>query len=543
MNNYLIDFVDAVTAEQITLYFANNNCTVLKEFSNLNKVYLVQSAAVPPTTELVESVIVDDESTAMQLLSAVDVVPMTPNGQTEFNVAQEDNWWKIYSLRELDFSSETAMVPLFGSGVNVYVVDSGIDSTHPDFEGRDITLLHSITDSFNDTTGHGTALSSLIVGKNCGLTTANLKVVKIYEDGHSTLQSELLAAFDAIIADANASPNKFSVVNLSWTIPKNQYIENKIRLLVYQGIAVVAAAGNSGVPVENVTPASMSEVYTIGAYNSDFAPCDFSNYTDPTIISLTQNYNNTGAIDSWAPGQKIHCAQVGGGYGYASGTSLAAAIYSGAMAYNKSKYLNSNNDILSFFRNDNGTYIWVEEENRTGVLDLSDPKYIASNNSVCTYDNNIDNAVFENSPIALRRPTRTGEKRFVGFFSRSNTASYELLDPLPPGATVECEFFVYAPTMEPTDPSGVEVHKVRFKLTQHDGAEIESYVEFVHMNSTFDPMILPPDDPRVALTFVTGCISISGTPGKTCIQGTACFAPAPKCRSVIPGKPAVCRCF
>ena len=56
MNNYLIDFVDAVTAEQITLYFANNNCTVLKEFSNLNKVYLVQSAAVPPTTELVESV-------------------------------------------------------------------------------------------------------------------------------------------------------------------------------------------------------------------------------------------------------------------------------------------------------------------------------------------------------------------------------------------------------------------------------------------------------------------------------------------------------
>jgi subtilisin family serine protease len=542
MNNYLVDFIDSATTEQITSYFSENNCSLVKEFSNLNKVYLVQSESEPPKVDLVESVIIDNTSTAVQLLSAIDVVPITASGQTEFSVEAEENWWKIYSLKELDFSSPSATVPIFGSNVNVYLVDSGIKADHPDFEGRDITLLHSLSESFDDTKGHGTALASLIVGKTCGLTSSTLKIVKIFEEGKDTLQSDLLAAFDAIINDVRTSSNKFSVVNLSWTIPKNPYIENKIKFLVYEGIAVVAAAGNNGVPIENVTPASMNEVFTIGAYNSDFSPCDFSNYTDPSIISLTENYTNSGEISAWAPGQKIYCASLDGSYGYAAGTSLAAAIYSASMAYNKSKYLNSSNDILSFFRAPDGTYIWVEEENRTGILDLSDPKYSASSNMVCTYDNTYETQMPVNSTSPLRRPAKTGDTRFTPLFARNVTASYELLDPLPPGATIECEYAVYSPKEEPSDPGGVDVHRVHFKITQSDGLEFENYIDFVHMSSTFDASVLPPDDPRIALTFVTGCISISGTPGKTCLQGTQCIAPAPKCRSVTPGKPAVCRC-
>ena len=73
----------------------------------------------------------------------------------------------------------------------------------------------------------------------------------------------------------------------------------------------------------------------------------------------------------------------------ACGTSAATAIYSASVAYNVSKQLNKDGTIKQFYKNDNGTFDLgnISMYNRTGLLDLSDPKYSASLNNVCTFYN------------------------------------------------------------------------------------------------------------------------------------------------------------
>ena len=201
------------------------------------------------------------------------------------------------------------------------MLDSGIDLTHSEFTGKDISLVYSLTGDFNDTNGHGTGLASLMVGNTCGVTSTSIKVVKIFDDNQPTKQSDFLHALDAILTDMNSNINKFSIINCSWAINKNIYIEDKIKHLINAGALVVASAGNSGKPIEEVTPASMPDVLTIGAYNSDFVPCDFSDYSNPSVVSLTQGQVNTGTLDAWAPGEQIWIANPtskGGGYGFAA---------------------------------------------------------------------------------------------------------------------------------------------------------------------------------------------------------------------------------
>ena len=203
--------------------------------------------------------------------------------------------------------------------------------------------LYSITGSFDDTVGHGTAIASIISGRTCGLTDATIKVVKIFDPTVATKQSDILAALDAIATDftSQSSPG---IINMSWSIAKNSFIDSRIQSLIDVGAIVVCSAGNSGVPIENVTPASISSALTIGAYNTEFEPCDFSNYTGSSL-SLTQNETNRGALDGWAPGIDIWSAGLNDSFYYVSGTSISAAIATCGLAYNFSGALNESQSL------------------------------------------------------------------------------------------------------------------------------------------------------------------------------------------------------
>ena len=72
MLNYLIDFKDQITESEILSYLEANGCTILKNFQNLKNVYHVSSASVPPLTDIVEIVTLDDD-TSCKLLEAVPI--------------------------------------------------------------------------------------------------------------------------------------------------------------------------------------------------------------------------------------------------------------------------------------------------------------------------------------------------------------------------------------------------------------------------------------------------------------------------------------
>jgi hypothetical protein len=155
--------------------------------------------------------------------------------------------------------------------------------------------------------------------------------------------------------------------------------------MINQGMYVVAAAGNNGMPIGDVTPASIPDVLTIGSFNQNLEPSAFSNYTGGSDISYTANDVNYGALDGWAPGELIWAANKNGGYGYIAGTSAAAAIASAAIAYNVNSILTEDGLINGNITTENINALYKNSSVfRRDILDLSNPLYSNSVNKCIT---------------------------------------------------------------------------------------------------------------------------------------------------------------
>ena len=209
-----------------------------------------------------------------------------------------------------------------GAGVTVYLVDSGLEISHPEFENQNVVQLYSYNSTFDDELGHGTKVGSLIVGKTLGVSPeVTLKVVKIPMLAQIPV-STLLAAFDAILFDHSTSTQP-KVVNCSWTIIKSQILDMKIAELQAAGLVVVAAAGNTGEAADNFSPVGLNTVIGVAA----------SDAYDRVISWATGASSNWGPeVDITAPGVHVDIATTNGEYAEGSGTSLAAGIVSGIVA-------------------------------------------------------------------------------------------------------------------------------------------------------------------------------------------------------------------
>jgi hypothetical protein len=532
MTNYLIDFVNTATPQDIDTYLTENKCVILHSFNKLNKVYHISADIHPPITAIVESII-NDDLTIIKPLTVIPIIPPTSGGDATVSLSDEKDWWKVYSINKIEMSAPTVQLPIYGSNTNVYVVDSGIMINHPEFLGKDIELLYSFTDTFADNTGHGTALSSVIIGETCGLTNASLKVVKIFDSSVPTKQSDLLHAFDAILTNLIQSSKLVSIVNLSWSIPRNQYIEDKILHLINAGAVVVAAAGNSGGAIQDVTPAAMSEVITIGSYGPDFIPSDFSNYSNPENISLTPGHVNSGELDCWAPGEKIWCANIDGTYAFVYGTSVSAAIYSASASYNYSQLVVStvptNNIVVDLGHDILARY---PVANRDNLLDLSDPKYITSKNVICTYSKMNPNRMNEGH-YPSKTVVQVGQYDMMRMCFIDKTSSFEILTNLPSYITVQGNVLFIRPIEEPIDPSGVDSIMILYRIVPNDGTDaFETYIHVVILGSSFNRDALPPDDPLLDIILKAqacdnavppGCGAANCGPGSACLtEGKAC---------------------
>ena len=400
--NYIVDFKNSLTEAEIDQYISDHGMIKLKEYSFFDRVYLISTDSEVSENEFIEKVIVDDHN-GIQLLNVdISFVRNTSNEDT-FAIQDNKNWWKTVVLGNVNFDNDTHTFLREGRNSTVYVLDSGIDVNHDEFQDTDVTLLYSVTQSFEDNNGHGTALASIISGKTCGVTNAKIKVVKIFDSAHNTLQSEMLAALDAVALDYSNNGKMPSVLNCSWGIPYNTYINDKIQMLINHGMYVVASAGNNGSPITDVTPACIPDVFTVGSFGQDLVPSNFSNYTDPSSITFTAGETNHGALDGWAPGEQIWAAIPNSTANYVVGTSASAAIASAAIAYNVNKFVNqtginfttfTNIDSYKSFLENNMQLVNKSSQNpsnevynnialgKKDLLDLSDPKYNSSVNRI-----------------------------------------------------------------------------------------------------------------------------------------------------------------
>jgi hypothetical protein len=214
----------------------------------------------------------------------------------------------------------------------VYLIDSGVNWNHAEFANADYANFWKAPAfaNFDDEVGHGTAIASAIFGTNVGIA-KNVKVLscKIATATGYCSFLDVGNLIDLIIAETVANPGITRIVNTSWAVDENVWLESKFKQLLDAGVTVVCAAGNSGVDVDTITPAGMPEVITVGATDRYDIPAGFNNIA-PTDSGLTTNYGQR--LDIFAPGDNVALATNDGDYMISSGTSIAAGYVSGAAA-------------------------------------------------------------------------------------------------------------------------------------------------------------------------------------------------------------------
>lgn len=351
----LIDFENSATNSEIENFLSCNGLEIVKIFDSFEKLYLVSGPTVPTHTDIVREIVPED---------ILDIKPLDYNTVTILK-SEDNDWWKFASISSPTKNLDHISVSRLGGDAIVYLMDSGVEISHSEFSESTISNLFSFNNDAGDYNGHGTAIASVLCGKTCALSAPIVKSVKVFQQGVNTTIIDLMFALEAVGIDAANTPNKFHVLNISWGIDKNAWLESKLRELILKNIVVVAAAGNSGVSIENITPASMPDVFTVGAFNSNLTSCNFTNYV--SAITNTNNFVNNGNINVWAPGQDIMVAVPGGTYGQAGGTSIAAGVHSAAVAYNSFYLLNNgqpgtlDHQILNYISIGNKDFLSLDE--------------------------------------------------------------------------------------------------------------------------------------------------------------------------------------
>jgi len=434
---FIIDFKNHLTQEDIDAHIADIGGSVIKTFLVSEKTYLVDCPTPPEFNSELHEHVINDEESPLRLLATTTVMSDQTWGTKqltgpvlEISTTDPKDWWKNYSVLHPEFDAPSYSIDKRGTGYTVYVLDSGCELTHPEFVGRPVSNLFAFNGDFTDINGHGTAITSVIAGNTCGVTDATVKAVKIFDNRQPTLQSDLVNALDAIHSDFIANHMSFAVINCSWAISKNTFIESKLQALINMGMAVIVAAGNSGMPIADVTPASMSTAVTVGSYNDSFLPSNFSDYTS-SDISVTTNTTNHGALDGWAPGENIYTATLNGGYGFVSGTSIAAGIMSAISAYNLTLFPFLENSLIpKAERIANHSFM------RYNMLDLSDPKYASSKNRIATLKDYIDARAEEHRMGTISQAT-AGTAHHMRVFEPRHTYKIEILSDLPAGFSID----------------------------------------------------------------------------------------------------------
>lgn len=210
-----------------------------------------------------------------------------------------------------------------GHGVNVYVLDTGININHEDFGGRAV-WGYNIADSNNvDGQGHGTHVAGTIAGLLFGVAKkANIIAVKVLSDNGAGSTSKVISGIEWLLAHAQANNALHtSVVNMSLGGGYSAAMNRIVEVASHQGLTFVVAAGNDGKNAANYSPASSPNAITVGATQQGDIRAPYSNWGS--------------VVDVFAPGSQITSTWIGSNSARntLSGTSMASPHVAGLAAY------------------------------------------------------------------------------------------------------------------------------------------------------------------------------------------------------------------
>jgi hypothetical protein len=207
----------------------------------------------------------------------------------------------------------------WGRGVGVAILDTGVWTQHPAFEGAKITqidLLEPEQSIPGEYDGHGTAVASLIAGNlpsQRGIAPAAELISVRVLDGEGRGDTFTLAQGIVAAVDRGAKVLSLSLGGGGDSLVLRRAVDYALE----QGAVIVASAGNDG--EGRVTyPAAYPDVIGVSAVDAERKLADFSNTGE--------------GVDLAAPGIGLKSAWVGGQNVSFSGTSASAPLVAGAVA-------------------------------------------------------------------------------------------------------------------------------------------------------------------------------------------------------------------
>lgn len=229
-----------------------------------------------------------------------------------------------------------------GKGVTSYVIDTGINVKHKDFDGR-AQWGKTIPDNDEDLdgNGHGTHCAGTIASKHYGVAKgAEVVAVKVLRSNGSGTMSDVIKGVEFAAQShqkavkENKKGFKGSTANMSLGGGKSPALDLAVNAAVKAGIHFAVAAGNENQDACNTSPAAAEQAITVGASTLSDDRAYFSNYGK--------------CVDIFAPGLNILSTYIGSDDATAtlSGTSMASPHVAGLLTYFLSLQPDSDSDFF-----------------------------------------------------------------------------------------------------------------------------------------------------------------------------------------------------
>ena len=254
-----------------------------------------------------------------------DPIRMTPDSNADLNPQPHASW----GLDRID-QHYLPLNDLYayhndGEGVNAYVIDTGILTTHWEFRGHASAIYDALEGEgiSVDCNGHGTHVAGIIGGRTFGVAKkVRLFSVRVLDCQGTGSWSDVINGVN-FVTWHHAQPAQQgypAVANMSLGGGTNRAVEAAVRNSIRAQVTYVVAAGNGNTDAGTYSPAGLPEAITVGATNQYDVRAEFSNYGS--------------SLDLFAPGVGITSAWIGDDLmiATASGTSMAAPHVAGVVA-------------------------------------------------------------------------------------------------------------------------------------------------------------------------------------------------------------------
>ncbi len=247
-----------------------------------------------------------------------------------------------------------------GKGIRIAVIDSGVDTEHPDLSDsivaqRCFTHLSCMPGDSNgglyaqDQHGHGTRIAGIITGDGVdspkGIAPdAEIVVVQVMDQKGMGWASDVVAGIDWVVA--NRTRHNVKVINLSLggglyhgvcdTTDANTILyAEALASAHHAGITIFAASGNQGQRDAMIAPACISHAISVGCtYDANLGGRNWGACTDTStgVDQIACFSNSDTTLDLLAPGAWTETTALGGGKSGDAGTSTATAHASAVAA-------------------------------------------------------------------------------------------------------------------------------------------------------------------------------------------------------------------